>query len=83
MPKLQPIHTDILGQEIKEGDYVAAAHQTSLRICQITKINPKMIRVRPIVKGGYRKSDMLIYSSETILLNGEDAVAYILKYEKP
>jgi len=74
-------HTDILGQPIQEGNYVAISHRNSMYICQVTKINPKMIRVIP-VKNTYRGSDgFLIYSNQSILLSGSDATAYILKYK--
>lgn len=73
-------HTDILGQPLKEGNYVAVSHHNMLQVCQIKKLNPKMMRVIP-VKGYYRKTDgLLVYSNQAILLSGPDALAYILTY---
>jgi hypothetical protein len=72
-------HKDILGQPLAEGNYVAVSHRNSLQVCQIMKLNPKMMRVKP-VKGYYRSDGYLIYSEQCILLSGPDALAYILTY---
>jgi hypothetical protein len=80
MAKVEPEHKDILGQPLKEGNYVAVSHHNALQICQIKKINPKMLRVLP-VQGNYRRSSgHLVYGGQTILLSGPDALAYILTY---
>lgn len=80
MAKEQPIHEDILGQPLSEGNYVAISHRNMMKICQIKKLNPKMMRVIPIQKG-YRSEDgYLIYSDQAVLLSGPDALAYILKH---
>ena len=74
-------HKDILGQPLKEGNYVAVSHHNQLQICQIVKLNPKMMRVTPVRKGYYfRKGGHLVYSNQAILLSGPDALAYILTY---
>jgi len=81
MAKEKPEHLDILGQPLSEGNYVAVSHHNMLQVCQITKINPKMMRVIPVKKGYYsRKDGHLIYSHQSILLSGPDALAYILTY---
>lgn len=70
---------DILGQPLEEGKYVAVSHHNELRICQVTKIHNVMVKVTPLK--GYRKDDGFnVYSSQTILLSGPDALAYILTY---
>lgn len=75
------IHTDILGQELIEGCYVAAPRSNAMYICKVTKLNPKMIRIVNAKKSAYR-SDVgwLVYPNETVRLTGEEAMAYILKY---
>ena len=79
--KPQPIHTDILGQPLSEGNYVAISHHNAMHICAVTKLNPKMIRVRPIT---HKNGDgYLIYSSQSVLLSGPDALAYILRHAGP
>lgn len=80
MPKIISEHKDILGQPLQEGNYVAISHHNMMYVCQIIKLNPKMIRVRPL-KNGYRAEDgYLIYSNQSVLLSGADALVYILKH---
>ncbi len=81
MAKLITEHLDILGQPLSEGNYVAVSHRNALQVCQITKINPKMMRVIPVKKEYmWRREGHLIYSHQSILLSGPDALAYILTY---
>ncbi len=81
MTKLKeiPEHKDILGQELKEGDYVAVSDSNRLYICCIKKITPKQLRVLP-VQYSRKDNGLLKYPSETILLSDPDALVYILKY---
>ena len=79
--KIEIQHVDILGQPLKLNSYVAVAHQNGLHICNIIKITPKQIRVKPMGNSYYRgDSGWLKYPSEAILLEGESALVYILKY---
>jgi hypothetical protein len=74
------VHEDILGQPLSEGNYVAISHHNMMYVCQVKKLNPKMMRVVPIQKG-YRSDDgFLKYSDQCVLLSGPDALVYILKY---
>jgi len=78
MPK-EVEHLDILGQPLAEGNYVAISQSNIMYVCQIMKITPKQIRVCPI-KGSYRRdTGWLKYPSDSVLLSGLDALAYILK----
>lgn len=80
MTKQKVEHKDILGQPLSEGNYVAISHHNAMHICQVRKLNPKMMRVVPIRKG-YRSDDgYLIYSTQSVLLSGPDALAYILTH---
>lgn len=78
--KIKLEHYDILGQPVNEGSYVAISHRNSMHICQITKLNPKMIRVTPINESYHSDTDWLIYSNQSVLLSGPDALAYILTH---
>lgn len=75
--KIEIQHVDVLGQPLKLNSYVAVAHQNGLHICNIIKITPKQIRVKPM---GSSYCGWLKYPSEAILLEGESALVYILKY---
>lgn len=77
MAKVIEKQLDILGQEVNEGNYVAVSHHNMLHIAQIVRITPKMMRVKTI---GKYKSEMQVYSTQSILLSGPDALVYILKY---
>lgn len=71
------VRKDILGRDIKVGDFVAFPHSNSLYLGQISKINPKMLRVHPVngrSKGGYLK-----YPHETVLVDASYVTMYILK----
>lgn len=73
------VHTDILGQEITDGCYVASSHRNTMHICKVIKISPKMLRIID-VKSKKPGDGWLAYPSETVKLSGEDAMAFILKY---
>jgi len=79
MGKVISDHLDLLGQPLAEGNYVAVSHHNMLQVCQIKKLNPKMMRVMP-VRNHYRHDGFLIYSNQAVLLSGQDALAYILTY---
>lgn len=76
MAKAIPEHKDILGQELKEGSYVAVAYN-GLCICLIKRITPKMVRVFPV--GNPKHKGWYVYPTDMILISGPDATAYILK----
>lgn len=72
-------HTDILGQPVNMGSYMAICHKNTLKVCSVVKITNKMIRIRPI---GNRFSDFegyLVYANQGVILSGPDALSYILK----
>jgi hypothetical protein len=74
---------DILGQQLEVGNYIAVGSKNTLYICRICKITPKMIRATKVSnKTNSSLNDILIYSSSTVKLSSEDAMAYILKYAK-
>lgn len=81
--KPDPIHTDRLGREIVVGSKVAAPRSNSLKICTVTKLNPKMITVHVVNTGeaGYA-NHFHVYSKDTVVLDGEDVLSYILKGHK-
>jgi hypothetical protein len=80
MPKEKIEHVDIIGQPLNEGNYVAVSHHNAMHVCQIKKITAKMMKAVPIHGYGSGSDGWLIYSKNTVLLSGEDAMVYILKY---
>ena len=79
MAKEQFEHTDKLGNKLKIGDKVAAAHKGNLKICTVTKLNRKMIKIVPITKVMHLVDGYNIYSSDAVLIDGPRVSMYILK----
>lgn len=71
-------HKDLLGNPITETSKLAVSHRNSLYICSIVKITEKMMRVKPI-KTTYRSGGFLVYPDQTVVVDGPDVLAYILK----
>jgi hypothetical protein len=74
-------HTDLLGQKIVLGSLVAAARQNQLKICNVTKLNPKMIRLVP-VNGGHPSAGFQVFGHQAVVVEGEDVLSFILKGNK-
>lgn len=80
MAKPAPEHVDILGQPLNEGCHVAMAHHNNMKIGKVIKVSPKMLRIVPLSHKGYGSTDgYLVYSNQTVRLDGPDALAYILR----
>lgn len=75
--KVTPDHVDILGRSIHLGTKVAVGMGNNLTICSVIKMTAKMIRVMPVK--GYNNDGYLVYSSQCVVIEGEDVLAYILK----
>lgn len=78
MPKVTE-HKDILGNIITESSKLAVAHKGMLKICSIVKLSPKMMRVKPIANQYYRGEGYLVFPSQTVVVDGPDVMAYILR----
>lgn len=76
MPK-EYSHKDILGVPIDMNSKLAVSIFNSLMICSVVKMSEKKIRVKALC-GTYKESH-LVYPSDTIVISGEEALAYILK----
>lgn len=76
-----PEHKDVIGVPIHVGSKVAVARSNSLMVCSVLELCPKMIKVKPITSG-YRQDGIVVYSSATVVIEGPDVLAYILKMAK-
>ena len=74
-----PIHFDVLGNPLELGTTVAVSHH-GMQICQIVKINPKMLRVQP-VRPKYRGDGYLKYAMDMIAVDPHLVTLYVLKQE--
>jgi len=79
MSEEQIEHKDILGTPITTGKYVVITKRNGLHVCQITKVTPKMLRAVPIQKGTRYKEGWLVYPHDTIVIDSEAAVAFVLR----
>jgi hypothetical protein len=75
-------HLDRIGRELSVGDYVAYPQSNSLSIGTITKLNPKMIKVKKINSNLRREATYNKYGHDCVLLNGPAITLYLLKNSK-
>lgn len=69
-------HKDKLGRDIAVGDVVAVADHNSLMIAQVTKLNPKMVKVCKVPsKTGHEQNK---YPSDMVVVPGADVTMYLL-----
>lgn len=77
-----PEHYDKLGRLLGEGDCVAFPSANTLCIGTITKVNPKMLKVKQLGSTGYWARGTNKYPSDLVKLEGEDVTMYLLKNAK-
>ena len=82
MAKDLPEHYDKLGRLLSEGDCVAFPSSNTLCIGTITKVNPKMLKVKQLGSTGYWARGTNKYPSDLVKLEGEDVTMYLLKNAK-
>lgn len=77
-------HLDILGRELKVGMPVAvSAGVTGLKICTVTSLTPKMVRVEPVkkqIRFNGKPKTYLEYGHQMVIIGGEDVLMYVLKH---
>lgn len=72
-----PQHLDRMGEPVLQGSVVAYANSNKLSIGVVTKINPKMIRVRRV---GSRGAATLKYSADCLVIDDARASFWLLKH---
>ena len=73
-----PVHHDILGNEIKVDDIVVYPKHNSLAIAKVKKINPKMINVVAIGRSYPDRK----YPSDLLVVDDPKITLYLLKNSK-
>lgn len=76
--KEPPEHKDVIGQPVYVGSKLAVARNNSLMVCSVIELCPKMIKVKPVM-GTYRQGGFVVYSSQTVVIEGPDVLAYVLR----
>jgi hypothetical protein len=70
-------HYDIFNNLIKVNDFVVSNwYGNDLQVCVVTKINPKMIKLRKVVSNS--KTFKNKYPKECLKVNSDDVTMYIL-----
>ena len=73
-------HLDFFGNPVVEGCKVIIPRSNTLRLCTVNKITPKMAHVIPVTSG--KSKGYYVYTSDTVVVDSEDVLAYILKHAK-
>lgn len=73
--KPEPVHHDILGTQIKVGDYVAVPDGTAMYIAIVTKLHKVMVGVTK--PGKIYQSNY--YPKHLVILSGPELTMYLLK----
>jgi hypothetical protein len=70
-----PEHKDKLGRLLSVGEYVAYPDSNNLLLGTIIKLNPKMVKIKPLG----RTWDINKYPDDTLKVEGPDLTWYLLK----
>jgi hypothetical protein len=74
-----PEHCDILGQPLGVGDCVVYPVHNTMYIGTVTKLNPKMVKVKRV--GTRRSSEQNKYPADLAKVNGAEVTMYLLKHQ--
>jgi hypothetical protein len=74
-------HSDILGQPLDVGDAVVFPSSNSMYVGTITKLNPKMVKVKR-VSSSSRGWEQNKYPTDLAKVSGAEVTMYLLKQSK-
>ena len=69
---------DRLGRVISLNDVVAVAKSNELRVCTVTKIIKKMIKVKPL-NNSARFNEFNVFPDRSVIIDSSDSLTYFLK----
>jgi hypothetical protein len=75
--KTIPAHKDILGQPLDVGDAVVYPSSNTMYVGLVTKLNPKMVKVRRVGKKYSWEQNK--YPSDLAKVSGAEVTMYLLK----
>lgn len=80
--KAEPVHLDRLDRRINVGDCVAVAHQNSLMIASVIKLNAKMVKIRKlrVTASKWNTGEYNKYPSDMVVVSGPEVTMYLLKH---
>jgi len=73
-------HSDILGQPLDVGDAVVFPASNSMYVGTITKLNPKMVKVKRV--GTKYSWEQNKYPADLAKVSGAEVTMYLLKQSK-
>lgn len=71
-----PDHRDLLGQPLTIGDCVVFPSSNTMYVGTVTKLNPKMIKVRRV--GTRSKWEQNKYPQDLVRVSGPEVTMYLL-----
>lgn len=72
-------HKDRLGLAIRLGDVVAYPHNNTLHVGIVIKMNPKMIKVKHVVKKSrFEPPELNRYPRDCVILRGPEVTMFLL-----
>ena len=76
-----PEHKDIIGRNLKVGDFVSVVIYNNLQVAKIVKLNPKMVKVKVLnaKTNNWYSGEHNRYPSDMALLDGEYLTMYLIK----
>jgi hypothetical protein len=80
MNKPLPAHNDLFGQPLAVGDCVVFPHTNSMLVGTVSKLNPKMVRVKRVHTKYPWESNK--YPDALVKVHGAEVTMYLLKNSK-
>lgn len=74
-----PEHYDILGQSLEVGDAVVFPSSNTMYVGTITKLNPKMVKVKRV--GTRYTWEQNKYPTDLAKVSGAEVTMYLLKHQ--
>ncbi|NBO29556.1 MAG: hypothetical protein EBV10_10005 [Synechococcaceae bacterium WB6_1A_059] len=72
--------SDKLGKKLIPGDVVAYPHQNKLALGVVIRLNPKMVRIKAIVKSKWGSPEINKYPDDCVKIEGPEISMYLIKH---
>ena len=75
------IHLDIIGRWIQVGDYVAAINCGALHVAKVTKMTPKMVKVKILNAGinNWYSGEHFRYAADLAVIDGQYLTMHLIR----
>ena len=80
LPRMDVTHRDILGQPLAVGDVVVFPSSNTMYVGTITKLNPKMVKVKRVATNSSWEQNK--YPSDLARVSGAEVTMYLLKNQQ-